>query len=306
MPTHAAETAHATVLTLGRLGVVGVSEAGGARLLNQPKRLAVLLYVLLSQRGGSLSRDQVISVFWPESDESRARNSLRQTLSFLRTCLGTEAITSVGAHGVAVAASLACDAARFEWLLDANRKEEALKLYGGELLPGFHVDGAYAFMDWLETRRRHTAQRAAKAAWDLTAECEGRGDQANAAFWGKRALALSPFSESEVQRVLRLLDRVGDYAGALRAFHGLQRALFVEFGTAPSAETVRIAAAITERLQSNGQHVPALLGTRRGGRERRVAERRQARRAWTGVERRTLADRRSGERRSGEDRRAAR
>ncbi len=125
--------------------------------------------MLRSQRGGSLSRDQIIGTFWPESDSARSRNALRQALSFLRKYLGDQVVVSVGSHGVAVSDAITCDAVQFEALLDANRKEEALSLYGGELLPGFHASGSIAFSDWLDARRRHLSQRAAKAAWDLSA-----------------------------------------------------------------------------------------------------------------------------------------
>lgn len=262
--------------------------------------------MLMSQRGGSTSRDQIIGTFWPESDSARARNALRQSLSFLRGCLGDDALVGVGSHGVAVADSVACDAVQFETLLDANRKEAALSLYGGELLPGFYSGGSIAFTEWLERRRHLLSQRAAKAAWDLSAECEASGDLPGAAFWGKRALALSPFSESEVQRLLRLLERTGDFAGAMRAFKGLQHALKTEFGTQPSSETAQLAAGIKQRLESEGLHMPALLGTRRSGVDRRVAERRRRRAHWAGVERRSTPDRRISARRSGLDRRAIR
>ncbi len=282
----------ATVVTLGRLGFVGPASAESARLLCQPKRVALLLYVLMSQRGGSLSRDQLIGTFWPESDSTRARNALRQSMSFLRSCLGDAAVISIGSHGVAVAESVACDAMQFEALLDANRKEEALRLYGGELLPGFYVGGSNAFADWLDARREHLGLRAAKAAWDLSAEFEASGELPSAAFWGKRALALSPFSESEVQRLLRLLVRTGDFAGALRAFSGLQRTLETEFHAMPSTETERLVADIRLRLEPEGLQVPALPATRRSGTERRVAQQR------------TVPDRRVSVRRSGTDRRA--
>jgi DNA-binding SARP family transcriptional activator len=303
--THAASTQRATVVTLGRLGFVG-PQGVEARLLSQPKRVALLLYVLMSQRDGSLSRDQIIGTFWPESDSTRARNALRQSLSFLRGCLGDRAILSIGSHGIAVAESVACDAVHFESLLDARQREDALGLYGGELLPGFHSGGSIAFDDWLDGRRRHLSQRAAKAAWDLSAECEGGGNLSDAAFWGKRALALSPFSESEVLRLLRLLERVRDYSGALRAYHGLQQTLAAEFGAPPSTETTRLAEAIKRQMEAEGLHVPALLGTRRSGIDRRVAVRRKSGGPWTGKERRQRPDRRMSERRSGLDRRAIR
>ncbi|MDP1890332.1 MAG: BTAD domain-containing putative transcriptional regulator [Gemmatimonadaceae bacterium] len=304
--TQPASVRLATVVTLGRLGFEGPASAESARLLSQPKRVAVLLYVLMSQRGGSTSRDQLIGTFWPESDSARARNALRQSLSFLRSCLGDEALIGIGSHGVTVTASVACDAVQFEALLDANRKEEALGLYGGELLPGFYNGGSFAFTEWLERRRQHLSQRAAKAAWDLSAECEARADLPGAAFWGKRALALSPFSESEVQRLLRLLERTGDFAGAMRAFRGLQSSLETEFGTQPSGETIQLAAGIKRRLESEGLHIPVLLGTRRSSADRRVAERRSGKAPWTGIERRSVPDRRNAARRSGVDRRAVR
>lgn len=297
----------AALVTFGSLSIGGGDPSAMARLLSQPKRVALLLYVLISQRGGAVSRDQIVGVFWPESDAVRSRNALRQALSFLRLCLGDRAIINVGAQGLAVAESVTCDAVHFETLLDTNRKEEALRLYGGEFLPGFYLGvGSLEFGAWLDARRANYARRAAKAAWDLSAEGETAGDLLAAAFWGKRALALSPFSESEVQRLLRLLVRVGDFAGALRAFHGLQTSLETEFGSQPSVETARLAADIAERLRAEGTNVPALLGTRRTGADRRRGDRRSNLGPWKGVERRGRGDRRGGERRSGVDRRTVR
>jgi DNA-binding SARP family transcriptional activator len=294
----------ATITTFGRLAVAGPRPDAAAKLLSQPKRFAVLIYVLLSQRGGAVSRDQLIGVFWPESDASRARNSLRQTLSFVRTCLGQDAVISIGAHGLAAAPAIACDAVQFDTLLDDGKREEALALYGGELLSGFHIPGSAAFSHWLDHRREQLAHRAAKAAWDLSAECEGAGDVRGAAFWGKRALALSPFSESEVQRLLRLLDRVGDLTGALRAFTGLEASLRSEFGVQPSAETVRLAAAIRARFEQEAAAKPAVPSTRRIARDRRLAQRRIQQMAHAKPDRRTNPDRRTGDRRTGQDRRA--
>ena len=292
-----------TIVTLGRLGLDGPVDAKAARLLTQPKRLAVLLYLLLSQRGGAQSRDGVVGLFWPESDSVRARNALRQTLSFIRSCLGESAVVGIGSHGLAVTGLLACDATRFEELLDEERNEEALLMYRGELLPGFHVEGSIAFTHWLDARRQHLSARAAKAAWDLSASYEARAKHQGAAFWGKRALSLSPFSESEVLRLLRLLDRVGDFAGALRAFQGLKGTLHAEFGAKPSAEITQLAAEIERRLHDAGLHTPALLEPRRGSSDRRLTERRIEQTKLLRSERRSQRDRRTGHRRSGFDRR---
>ncbi|MDQ8165241.1 MAG: BTAD domain-containing putative transcriptional regulator [Gemmatimonadota bacterium] len=300
MATTAQATSRLSIVTLGRLGFDGRGSDDAARLLDQPKRLAVLLYLTMSQRGGTVSRDQIAAVFWPESNANNARNALRQTLSFVRGCLGEGSVTSVGVHGLAVAATVECDAVQFESLLDRDQREQALKLYRGEFLHGFHVAGSSEFTKWLDMRRSHLSQRAAKAAWDLSAEAETQRDFPAAAFWGKRALSHSPFSESEVQRLLRLLDRVGDFPGALRAFAGLERSLLAEFGARPTAETVRLAEEIATRQKAAGVSDSA---GRRSVLGRRGTDRRVSLARWTGVERRSNPDRRLGDRRSGGDRR---
>ncbi len=287
---------------LGGLSLDGLGADHATRLFGQPKRFALLVYVLLSRSGSTLARDHLLGVFWPESTEDRARNALRQTLSFLRGCLGPDVVLGTGGQGLSVHPSFECDAVRFETLLDRGETERALGEYRGELLPGFHAKGVGDFQDWLDRRRQQLGQRAAKAAWDLSAEYEGAQDLRNAAFWGKRALALSPFSESEVQRLLRLLDRVGDGMEAMRTFQGLQRMMRAEFGMEPSRETLRLVERIRERLPS-APSAPSAGATRRVLADRRTTDRRVRQIAHDGPERRGPGDRRRRDRRSGRDRR---
>lgn len=293
-----------TLLTLGRFGFEGRGADAAAELLRQPKRSAVLLYLLLGRRGGSTTREELLGMFWPGVDGARARNSLRQTLSFLREALGDQVVVNRGGSSLAVEpGSLGCDATAFEDLLDAGRREEALGLYRGELLPGFHAAGALAFEEWVDGRRRHLQARAAKAAWDASAAHESLGRASEAAFWGKRALALSPFSESEVQRLLRLLGRLGDWAGALRAYQGLQAHLARELGASAAEETTRLVEDLRGRVASGAVPRSTLFGTRRFSSDRRRGERRREAGPWLGPERRAGRDRRVAERRSGLDRR---
>lgn len=296
-----ASAGRCTLLTLGGLELRGPAAAAG--VLRQPKRAALLLYLLLSNGRGFASRDELMAVFWPESDSGRARNSLRQALSFLRDALGRHIIVNQGASSVEVAQeALACDAVRFEALLDEGRTEEALALYRGDLGRGLHVTGSPGFGDWLSGERERLRRRAASAAWTLSSGCESAGDAEEAALWGKRALALSPFSESEVQKLLRLLDRLGDWAEALRAYEGLEAYLASEFDARPSRETVRLLTSIRERLES-GDIPTTAFEPRRSASDRRRGERRQDLSPWSGTERRALPDRRVRERRSGRDRR---
>ncbi len=283
------------------------------RVLRQPKRAALLAFLALDSAGGFVRRDRLLGIFWPEADRERARSSLRQALRFLRTSLGDDVLVNRSAEEVGVSPdALSCDAIRFEILLNEGNPAEALDLYRGDLLVGFYVDGAHGFDEWLETRRMALKDKAAGATWSMAEGLAQEGRAADAAFWGKRALGLSPFDEPYVQRLMHLLDQVGDRAGALRAYRGLSEWLEREYGAEPSPETQDLAEHVRERTEAhNGDGVQEWAesqstrrerGDRRGDQGRRVADL-----PFSGADQRSGDERRAGaDRRSGQDRRDTR
>ena len=63
-------------------------------VLTQQKRLALLTYLATATPRGFHSRDTLLNLFWPELDQERARNALRQSLHYLRRALGEDAVAS--------------------------------------------------------------------------------------------------------------------------------------------------------------------------------------------------------------------
>jgi DNA-binding SARP family transcriptional activator len=79
------------MIQLLTLGATDLRQDGGDELrsvLSQPKRLALLVHIALGSPSGFVGRDTLLALFWPESDEERARNSLRQALHYLRRSIG--------------------------------------------------------------------------------------------------------------------------------------------------------------------------------------------------------------------------
>ncbi|HKP50089.1 MAG TPA: hypothetical protein VJU17_08760, partial [Gemmatimonadales bacterium] len=76
-----------TIRLLGGCELVAGDKAPVTGLLVQPKRLALLLYLAVALPRGFRRRDEILALFWPESDAGRARNSLRQALHELRSHL---------------------------------------------------------------------------------------------------------------------------------------------------------------------------------------------------------------------------
>ena len=234
---------------LGGLDLRGPENQPLQSVLQQPKRLALLAYLVLAGRDGFVRRDVLLALFWPESDEERARRNLNQAIHYLRRSLGEEVIVSRGAEEIGLKdGALWCDVLAFEEALDRGTGSEALALYRGDLLPGFFVDGAVEFERWLENERTRLRRQAARAAWALAELEEREGDPATALHWARRAVELDLYDEPGVRRLIELLDRTGDRAGALQVFDTFARRLAEDYGTAPSAETLRLVEEIRARV----------------------------------------------------------
>ncbi|RPJ83782.1 MAG: hypothetical protein EHM13_06650, partial [Acidobacteria bacterium] len=223
--------------TLGALELSSAESNAVRSVLAQPRRAALLCYLALAVPRGFHRRDTVFALFWPEDDAEHARHALRQSVYGLRRALGPETIVSRGDDELGLAPDqIRCDVWAFEAAVDQGRAADALALYRGELLPGFHISAAPDFERWLEEERSRLRQRAREAAWALAAARERDGDAVGAAEAAQQAVALSPAEEAALRRLVLLLERVGDRAGAVRAYETFASRLRGEYELEPSAE----------------------------------------------------------------------
>jgi adenylate cyclase len=231
--------------TLGGLELTSADNNAAGSVLAQPRRAALLCYLALASPRGFHRRDTLFALFWPEDDVEQARHALRQSIYFLRRALGTKTIVSRGDEELAIAPEqVRCDAWAFEAAIDQRRPAEALALYRGELLAGFHISAAPEFERWLDEERTRLRQRAGEAAWALAAAREGAGDAAGAAEAGRRAVALAFTDETAICRLVLLLDRLGDRTAALRTYEAFARQLQQEYELEPSEQTRSLVASI--------------------------------------------------------------
>ncbi len=234
--------------TLGALELRGSVSGEHVAVLSQPKRAALLVYLAVATPRGFHRRDTLLALFWPELDQEHARAALRQSLRFLRRELGREVIQNRGAEEVGLdPAAVWCDAVEFEAAFREGDLEGAFELYRGDFLPGLHVAGCKEFERWVERRRSELRELAADAAGLLVERAEAKGSISGAMRWARRRVTLRADDERALQRVLRLLDRAGDRAGALREYEVLVRRLALEYQVEPSPETQALVAAIRAR-----------------------------------------------------------
>jgi len=237
---------------LGRLSLTGADGREVRGLLGQPRRLALLAYLAAASPPGFHRRDTLLALFWPELDQEHARAALRQALHVVRDALGADAVTSRGDEEIGLdVAQVSCDVASFERTLRNGQLEEALDLYRGALLEGFFISDAPEFERWLETERARLQRAAAGAARALAERYESDNDLTRAVRWARRSIELAPSDEGLVRRLMALLDRQGDRAGALQAYEALARRVAAEYESEPAAETKALLAAVRARVQAD-------------------------------------------------------
>jgi serine/threonine-protein kinase len=242
------------------LGAAALVDAHGRpvdELLSQPKLVALLAYLALANDGDFVSRDRLLAVFWPEADTERARNALNQSLHRIRSALGSEALESRGRHEVRLRQDLVrCDVTEFRGAIAGGDLDVAKATLRGPLLDGLHLSGAPAFEEWLAVERERLDRDYHRVLWDHSEAAEGRGDSDGALNSARLAVELRPFEESGVQRLMGLLDRLGDRAGALRAYDDFAERFREELGGEPSPETQEL----FERIRSRSEADPRGIG----------------------------------------------
>ncbi len=239
------------MIRLRLLGTVDLRDSQGRELgavLRRPKLLALLGYLTVARPRGLQRRDTLVALLWPELDHAHARNALSQAVHALRQTLGHAALLARGEEELRVSEEgLGCDVREFETALEAGRAEQALELYRGGLLNGLHVSGVPEFERWLDEERERLRRCACEAALLLTERETATGNQVGAARWAVRLTELSPFDETAVRRLVELLDRMGDRAGAVRAYEEFERRLGRDLEVEPSLATQGLIAGIRAR-----------------------------------------------------------
>lgn len=234
------------MLTLKLFGAPGIEQHGApvTGRAAQGRRLALLVLLAMS-RSRTVTRDKIIALLWPETPGDRARQRLSDDLYILRGALGESVLQAFGDDLALDREQIGCDVWDFERLLDARETADAVPLYHGPLLDGFHVPETVEFEQWLDAERGRLAQRFAAALETLAEASEVQSDFATAAGWWQRLAALDPGNGRVAVRLMRALDAAGERAGALR--HARIHAAFLrdEFEAQPDPQV----SAFADRLR---------------------------------------------------------
>jgi DNA-binding SARP family transcriptional activator/TolB-like protein len=252
-------------LTVSLFGGVSLNYKGRRVDVTNHKGLALIGYLALTP-GLRETRERIVGFFWSETEETKARATLRQTLKELRTVfeqcgyggfftdraeIGFEE-SSITLDVWLVLERLAAGRPH-DLLLDRSRITETLLLGYEDADPSFRV--------WLLVSRENLRRKLIRGLEDQIAANTSGGE-------GLRRLAealiqLDPTHEGAYQTLMRCHADSGDLSGALSAYKQLWDLLDSEYDMEPSEKSQELVSAIKLASYTSG----------RGTEETPVAER---------------------------------
>lgn len=212
-----------------------------------PRKAQALLCFLALGRGRPVSRDQLSTLLWGDAPTEQARQSLRQSLSSLRSALGIRdaAFLIASATDVMLAggAGISVDTENFLELSASSAIEDLERaggLYRGELLAGLHVD-TDPFERWLGAERHKWLGVQLESQSRLATLQAKAGRLSEAITSARRVVDLDPLNEPAHRLLMQLLARSEQRAAALKQYEQCREILQQELGVAPEAKTVQLA-----------------------------------------------------------------
>jgi DNA-binding SARP family transcriptional activator len=221
--------------------------------LDSQKVKELLCYLLLNQQRPH-TREKLSSLLWPSSNESQAKQYLRQTLWQLQSTLESELdddvpLLLVETNWIQVnqTADYWVDVAEFEHLYNYVRGKEGSSLNGVEvekiklgitLYRGDFLENWY--QDWCVFERERLQNIYLAMLDKLLGRCEALRTYEQGLMYAMQILQFDRAHERTYRRLMRLYYYAGDRTNALRQFVRCTTILLDELGVEPSRRTVTL------------------------------------------------------------------
>lgn len=210
------------------------------------KRSALLLARLVLARSGSVSRDDLATLLWPDDFLDSTRIRLRQELNRLRETLGPAAeIVEADRSWIKIDFDkVEVDARNFDRLLARkNLTDEdvarAIDLYTGPLLPEQSED-------WVLAERQEYQARFLTELVRHSSKLLDSDEAQEALALALRAVRSDAYHEPARVVAMQALSKIGDVAGALRLYAEFEKALHREYSMRPSDSLQALVASLRD------------------------------------------------------------
>ncbi len=183
--------------------------------LNQRPRLLALLAALAFARSDGISRDRLLTMLWPESDESKARNALNQSVFSVRGALGELAIITEGASLRLNENEVSSDVSLLMAAAADGRDDDLLAVAVGDFIDGVHPVANPEYERWVDDTR-NAIRRVVLASLDRSAEhARRKPDDRRLITVLRRRMLFAPYDSTAALDLMQALAAQGDESAAL-------------------------------------------------------------------------------------------
>lgn len=209
--------------------------------LDLPPKQPLLLCAYLVCYENWVERNEIVSLFWPEEQETKGKHNLSQLLYHCKK--------QVWAQG------LETERLRVRWIVnsdvqylrDALTNEnwgKVIELYKGELLEKISIAGAFDYEEWLSSEREALYRIWKDAVLKQVNNLEGQQEYQSVNNLLQQVLQKDFLDENVLQVYMRSLARAGQRQQALKVFTDFENQLKQELDMEPLELTKKLALAI--------------------------------------------------------------
>jgi DNA-binding SARP family transcriptional activator/type II secretory pathway predicted ATPase ExeA len=246
-----------TALKLFLLGPPRVELDGAPVDIERRKASALLIYLAVS--GQPHGRDFLATLFYPDSDQRRARTYLRRDLAVLNTSLNSDWLIA-DRETAELKPGFWLDVAHFRRPLTACQSHdhppdelcadclplltEAVALYTDDFLAGFTLRDSAEFDDWQFFQAESLRQELATALECLVRGLSAQSEYDPAIPHARRWVGLDPLHGPAQRALIQLYDQAEQPSAALRQYEEYVALLEDELGLPPEEEATTLYEAI--------------------------------------------------------------
>ncbi|MEJ2746337.1 MAG: tetratricopeptide repeat protein [Anaerolineae bacterium] len=236
-----------------------------------PRKVKALL-IYLDYTAQPQPRIHLSNLFFDDRPPEQAAANLRAMISRLRRKLKPFIVTDKESVAFDTRADFWLDTAVLNQTIITTRQQikqdsfltpetavqltDALTLYRGEFLAGFHIREARNFEEWVLLERERWHHQIGEALQTLVTFHLHRREYAAGIAQVRRLIRLDNLQESAHRRLMLLLARSGDRAAALAQYETCRQILAQELGVAPMAETTALYKRIRDAETAVPHHFP--------------------------------------------------
>lgn len=203
--------------------------ADGQKIVFPYRKVEGLFYYICVKK--RITRDEAVSIFWADCDETNARKNLRDALYHIKKILGSEVIQLDGNTFISLNQSIRIR-------IDIDQAEgDILNHYKGEFLNYFYIKNCLEFENWMDDYRRAQRERYLTAAEKEAERAVRDRNPAEAIRFAGKLIEIYHLDESFYRKIIAFLVEEGEYSAAVTLYQKLSQALKQDLEIEPEDET---------------------------------------------------------------------